>query len=305
MSTGIIFPGMGPWGYSDLGKFLAANPFARKLRRIADDVLGYSLMDRYRAVAGSDDSDYSEYSQVAFLISCLALIEQAAGTLDDEPVACAGPSFGGKTAIAYSRALPAAEMILLTARLARCEEEYFKTEYTDVVTQSVARTPRQTLDAILEAMTQRDEWYDISGQIDKDFFMVSMRTTSLELFLKEVRAAGGLPLYAMQPPMHSSAFGDLRRKAEDEVLRDFTFSSPDLPIIADQDGSVVTTASAARTVLLDGFVRPVNWPQVVNSMKEMGIRTVFIPGPDNLFGRVRCTTDNFNVKAIKPGTIRR
>jgi [acyl-carrier-protein] S-malonyltransferase len=259
-------------------------------------------MDRYQAAAGSD---YSEYSQVAFLISCLALIEQAADMLDAEPVACTGPSFGGKTAIAYSRALPAAEAILLTARLARCEEEYFKTEHTDVVTQSVARTPWQALQVILDAMTQRDEWCDISGRIDEDFFMVSMRTSSLELFLKEVRTAGGLPLYAMQPPMHSSAFGALRRKAEDEVFRDFTFSRPRFPIIADQDGSVITTASAARAMLLDGFVRPVHWPQVVRSMKELGITKVYIPGLDNLFGRVRCTTGNFNVIPITPDIPRR
>jgi len=262
-------------------------------------------MDRYRAAAGSDLSDYSEYSQVAFLISCLALIEEAAGTLAAEPVACAGPSFGGKSAIAYSGALPAAEMILLTARLARCEEEYFKTEYTDVVTQSVARTPWSVLQAILDAMTQRDEWHDISGQVDKDFFMISMRTPSLELFLKEVRAAGGLPLYAMRPPMHSSAFAALRSKAEKEVLSDFTFSSPSLPIIADQDGSVVTTAAAARDMLLDGFIRPVQWPKVVHSMKELGVTDVYIPGLDSLFGRVRCTTENFKVIALKPGTLRR
>lgn len=287
---------MGPWGYGDLGKFIAVNPYARKLRRVADDVLGYRLIDEYRVA----ESDYSECSQVAFLISCLALIEQAGDRLEAEPVACAGPSFGGKTAIAYSEALPPAETILLTARLARCEEEYFKTEYQDVVTQSIARTPGPMLQAILESMAQRREWWDISGQIDEDFFMVSMRRSSLELFLKEVRAAGGLPLYAMQPPMHSSAFGALRRKVEEEVLGDFTIGDPRLPIVADQDGSVINTSRGVRTMLLDGFVRAVRWPQVVRAMQELGITKVYVPGPDGLFGRVRCTTETFTVIAIKP-----
>jgi len=296
VSTGIIFPGMGPWGYGDLGKFIAVNPHARKLRRIADGVLGYSLIDAYRTA----ESDYSECAQVAFLISCLALIEQAGDRLEAEPVACAGPSFGGKTAMAYSGALSPAETILLTARLARCEEEYFRTEYQDVVTQSVARTPEPALRAILESMTQRHEWFDISGQIDEDFFMVSMRTSSLELFLKEVRAAGGLPLYAMQPPMHSSAFGALRAKVDEEVLGDFTIGDPRLPIVADQDGSIINTAHGVRTMLLDGFVRAVRWPRVVRAMQELGIAKVYVPGPDGLFGRVRCTTSSFAVTAIKP-----
>jgi [acyl-carrier-protein] S-malonyltransferase len=298
VSTGIIFPGMGPWGYGDLGKFMATNPHARRLRRTADDVLGYSLMDRYRAAG----ADYSEYAQIAFLICCLALAEQAEATFDAEPVACTGPSFGGKTAVAYVRALPIAETILLTARLARCEEEYFKTAYQDVVTQSVARTPEPALREILEAMKRRSEWCDISCHIDEDFFMVSIRASSLDRFLAEVRAAGGLPLYAMRPPMHSAAFGALRVKAADEVFCDFAFGAPRLPIVADQDGSVVTTADGVRRMLLDSFVRPVRWPAAVQSLKGLGVTKVYIPGPDGLFGRVRRTTQNFAVVALKPKT---
>lgn len=296
MSTGIVFPGMGPWGYSDLGVFLATNPHARRLRRTADTVLGYPLMDVYRTAG----SEYSEYAQIAFLITCLALIEQARDTLEGEPAACTGPSFGGKAAIAYSEALPVAETIALTARLAHCEEEYFATEHADVLTQSIARTPSAVLQEILSSMAARNEWHDISCHIDDDFFMVSMRESSLEIFLKEVRAAGGLPLYAMRPPMHSAAFGALRRKVEDEVLGDLPLSDPNLPIIADQDGSVVKTADGVRTMLLDSFVRPVRWPHVVRSMKELGITKVYIPGPDGLFGRVRCTTKHFTVVPIKP-----
>jgi [acyl-carrier-protein] S-malonyltransferase len=292
VKTGIVFPGMGPWGYGDLGRFMATNPHARKLRRTADAVLGYPLMDRYRAAG----SDYSEYSQIAFLISCLALIEQ----VDTEPAACTGPSFGGKAAVAYSAALPVDEVIMLTARLARCEEEYFATEHEDVVTQSIARTPGPVLAEVLASMTQRNEWYDISCHIDEDLYMVSMREASLDLFLKEVRAAGGLPLYAMRPPMHSSAFGALRRKAEDEVLGDLPLKDPSLPIIADHDGSVVTTAEGVRAMLLDGFVRAVRWPEVVHSMKELDVTKVYISGPDSLFGRVRCTTRHFDVVPIKP-----
>jgi [acyl-carrier-protein] S-malonyltransferase len=293
---------MGPEsGYRDLGKFIVTDPRARRLRRAADEILGYPLLDLYRGA----DADYSEYAQVAFLIACLALIEQASDTFDTEPVACTGPSFGGKAAVAYSGALPFAETVLLTARLSRCEEEYFRTEHRDVVTQSIARTPGPVLQEILEAMTGRHEWHDISCHIDEDFFMVSMRACSLDRFLREVRAAGGFPLYAMWPPMHSSAFGALRRKAEDEVIGDLHFDDPCLPIIADHDGSVVGTADGVRAMLLDGFVRPVRWPQAVLTMKEFGIKKVYIPGTDRLFGRVRCTTQNFTVTTISPqGSLR-
>jgi [acyl-carrier-protein] S-malonyltransferase len=301
VNTGIVFPGMGPAGYAELGKFMATDPGARRLRRTADDVLGYSLMDRYRDAG----ADYSEYSQVAFLICCLALSERADELAGSKPLACAGPSFGAKTAIAYSGALSFAETVLLTARLARCEEEYFLTEYQDVITQSVARTPWPALRDILGAMTDRSEWHDISCHIDQDFHMVSMRASSLDSFVREVRAAGGLPLYAMKPPMHSAAFAPLRRKAEEEVLGDFLFRDPGLPIITDQDGSAVRSAASARGMLLDGFVRPVRWPDVVHSMKNAGIVRIYISGPDSLFGRVRCTTQTLEVVPVNHKTARR
>jgi [acyl-carrier-protein] S-malonyltransferase len=292
---------MGPSGYAELGKFVVTDPCARRLRRVADEVLGYPLMDLYRASA----ADYSEYSQVVFLITCLALIEQAGDTLESEPVACTGPSFGEKTAVAYSGVLPFRQTVLLTAQLARCEEEYFRSEHQDVVTQSVARTPGPALQAILQAMTDRHEWHDISCHIDEDFFMVSMRTSSLDYFIREVRAAGGLPLYAMRPPMHSAAFGPLRRKVEDEVLGDALLDDPRLPIISDQDGSVVVTAEGVRAMLLDSFIRPVRWPQTVQAMKSLGITKVCVSGPDSLFGRVRCTVQNFEVLPINVRTASR
>jgi [acyl-carrier-protein] S-malonyltransferase len=301
VNTGIVFPGMGPAGYAELGKFMATDPGARRLRRTADEVLGYSLMDRYRDAG----ADYSEYSQVAFLICCLALSEQADELAGSKPLACAGPSFGAKTAIAYSGALSFAETVLLTARLARCEEEYFLTEYQDVITQSVARTPWPALRDILGAMTDRSEWHDISCHIDQDFHMVSMRASSLDRFVREVRAAGGLPLYAMKPPMHSAAFAPLRMKAEEEVLGDFLFRDPSLPIITDHDGSAVRSAASARGMLLDGFVRPVRWPDVVQSMKSAGIVRIYISGPDSLFGRVRCTTATLEVVPVNHKTARR
>jgi [acyl-carrier-protein] S-malonyltransferase len=296
MSAGIVFPGMGPSRYADLAKFIVTDPRARRLRRTVDDVLGYPLMDLYKEAG----SDYSEYSQVAFLISCLALAERAGEKIDTEPEVCTGPSFGGKAAIAYSGSLSIAETILLVARLARCEEDYFRGAHTDVITQSVARTPEPELRAIVDAMLQRGEWCEISCYIDTDFFMVTMRERGLEYFLREVRACGGLPVYAMRPPMHSCAFEPLRRRAEDEVFRDFRFSDPRIPIVSDLDGSLIDTADGARTMLLSGIVRPVNWPASVRAMKAMGVTKIVIPGPDSLFGRVYCTISNFTVVPLNP-----
>jgi [acyl-carrier-protein] S-malonyltransferase len=292
--SALVFPGMGPASHADLGRYIMTSPHARRLRRIADDVLGYPLMDQFRPAGES----YSEYSQIAFLISCVALAEWAESELGIEPAACSGPSFGEKPAVAYTGSLDFAETVRLTARLARCEEEYFRTEYTDVVTQSVARTPGPALREILDGLAARNEWHDVSCLIDDDFFMVSLRESSLADFTGAVRAAGGLPLYAMRPPMHSSWFGPLRQKVAEEVLADFQFGTPRLPIVADQDGAVVRTGDEVRSMLLDSIVRQVRWPDTLRSLRRLGIKSIYIAGPDALFGRVRCATDNFEIVTV-------
>ena len=287
---------MGPRRFKDLAKFLLIDPFARELMAVADEVLGYSVFDRCCETEG----DYSEFAQVAFLVTCLALASWAEREHGIRPEYCTGASFGGKAAVAYVGALTAAEMISFTARLARLEEEYFAREHRDVITQSICRTPRDRLAEILAELDEQGGWHEISCHVDDDFFMVSLSRTRLEWFLGRVRAAGGMPLYTTWPPVHCRAFGSLRDMVDREMCGDLRFADPRIPLVADQDGTVVTSAEGARAMLLDGLVRPVRWPDVVATLRGLGIATLYVSGPDRLFGRVVCTTRNFAVVPVDP-----
>jgi [acyl-carrier-protein] S-malonyltransferase len=294
--TAMVFPGMGPVEYADSARFMMINPVARRLFAAADRALGWRVADRYR----DSEAHYSVAAQVAFLVNCLALAEWARDTLGIEPGFCAGPSFGLKAATAFSGALPFEETVRMTAALARCTEDYFATEHTDVVTCSFVRTPEPELRKILDGLDERGQWYDIACHLDHDFFMVSLKEPELDRFQRDVRATGGLPLYTMRPPMHSAVFDGLRRRAEDEVLGDLPFADPAITVIADQDGAPVDSGDGVRRLLLDGFVRPVRWPEVVRSLRERGVGTVCVAGQDSLFGRVGCTVENFTVVPVNP-----
>jgi [acyl-carrier-protein] S-malonyltransferase len=296
MTTAMVFPGMGPTRFADLGKFLLVNPHARKLVAAAEDRLGYPLLDHLRD--GGDD--YSEYAQVAFMISCLAMADWARDELGVRPEYCTGPSFGQKSLTAFAGCLPVTDAIWMTARLARCMAEFFATEYRDVVTLSFVRTPPEALREILADLEQRGEWYEISCYIDRDFYMLSLRERNVDGLQQGIRRLGGLPLYTMRPPLHSAAFGALRRRAEEEVLGDLSFADPMLPVVADHDGALVYTGDGIRTMLLDSIVRQMRWPDVVATLKGLSVQTVCVSGPDSLFGRVACTTSNFEVIAASP-----
>jgi [acyl-carrier-protein] S-malonyltransferase len=294
--TAIVFPGMGPGRFADVAKFMLINRYARKLVAVADECLGYSLMDRFREGEG----DYSEYAQVAFFVNCLALAEWARGELGIRPDACTGPSFGGKPASVFAGSLSVEDGVRMTARLARCTEEYFAAEHRDVVTHSFVRVGAEQVREMLDELAGRGGWYDISCYLDDDFFMVSLRQKDLEWLEGAVRRLGGLSLYTMRPPMHSAAFAGLRRKAGDEILSRLDFADPRLPIVADQDGTVLHDGAGVRGMLLDSFDRPLRWPDVVASLRRLGVGTVCVAGSDSLFGRVRSTTNSFEVVAVNP-----
>ncbi|MFG1614600.1 ACP S-malonyltransferase [Nonomuraea wenchangensis] len=293
----MVFPGMGPTGFADIERFATEVPLAWQLFAEADEALGYQVLDRFRQA----DGDYSEYAQVAFLVTCLALAQWAEReALPARPGLCTGPSFGGKAVAAYVGSLSFADAVWMTARLARCVADYFSKEHRSLVTHSFVRVDPGVVEELLGELTARNRVADVACRVDRDFFMVTLSADDLPGLEKGIRAAGGLSLYTMRPPMHSPAFAGLRRRAEKEVLDELEFAEPRLPVISDHDGSLLTTAEQVRSLLLDGFVRQMHWPGTVEALRARGVRTVCVAGPDALFGRVPATARNFEVVPVGP-----
>lgn len=295
--SALVFPGMGPSPFAEVGKFMLVNPFARKLVAEADDTLGRSLFDGFREAEG----DYSVAAQLAFFVNCLALAAWAEHEFGVEPSYVTGPSFGGKATAVRSGALSFADGVRLTERFAHTLDAFFAEEYPEeVATQSFARTPRAVLDEILAELTARDEWHDVTCVVDEDFAMVTLRASRLEWLQQRLRAAGGLPLYVMRPPMHSAAFAGLRRRAAVEVMDGLEFRDPTLAVVSDQDGTVLTTGEEVRDLLLDCCVRAVAWPTALGSLHDRGVGTLYVAGQDALFGRVGAASKNFRVVSANP-----
>jgi [acyl-carrier-protein] S-malonyltransferase len=294
-STAFVFPGMGPTSFQDVARFMLIDPSARELLGVADEVLGYSLFDRFQEAG----DDYAEAAQVAFFVNCLACARWAQARYGP-PELCTGVSFGSKAAAVYANALRFTDAVRMTALLARYEHEYFASAPTDLVTHSFTRTPADVLAALLAELDGQGAWYEMSCYIDDDFHMLSLEASRVEWLDQRLRAAGGLPLYTMRPPMHCAAFGALRDVVEREVFAGVPFTDPDIPILADQDGAALVTAEQVRTMMLDGYVKPVRWPAVVTGLRDAGVGRVVVAGPDALFGRVPVTRSNFEVVAASP-----
>ncbi|MET9403372.1 ACP S-malonyltransferase [Kitasatospora sp. NPDC002965] len=289
MTAAIVFPALSPVRREELGTFLMIHPLARRRLAEADEALGYRLADAL-ADAPADD-DYAEPVQVAVLVACLALAEWAEQRLGAAPEYCAGPSFGERTALAYTGALPFADTVRLVDEIARVEREYFATEHRDIVTHSFVRVPEERLDPLLGGL----EWHDVSGRMDTDFHMVSLREAELAAFKSAISEAGGYSLYTMRPPAHTSLFTGVRARME-EVYARYTLAAPRIPIVSYYDGAVLTGPAELRTALLDGFVSPIRWVDTARSLRELGVDRLWITGPDAMLSRLRTTAKNFDVE---------
>ncbi|MGW0960007.1 ACP S-malonyltransferase [Streptomyces gelaticus] len=296
MSTAIVFPGMGPSRFADAGRFMLLDPYARKRLAVADEVLGYRVTERFRA----GGADYSEYAQVAFLVNCLALADRALDRAGEEPAVCVGPSFGQKAAVAYSGSLSYEDTLRMTVAVARCEEEYFREHHQDVVTHSFTRLPEDRLKEALRELDADGEWYEISGYLDDDFHLLSLGAGRLDRFKKRISDLGGYSMYSMRPPVHAPAFAGLRRIVEREVLSGLTVRAPSLPLVADQDGTVLDSAEGVRTMLLDTFDRPIDWRAITDTLTGLGVTRLVFSGADNLFHRLRRTERAFEVRNLTP-----
>lgn len=288
----IVFPAMGPARFADFGRFMVVNAAARERFAVADDVLGYRVFDALREA----EDDYAEVAQVASFVASLALVEWSG----QQGSCCAGVSFGKMAAAAHAGVLPFDDAVRLVAETARCERDYFAERQSDVVTHSFVKVGRKTLDELLAELAAADEWFEISAYLDRDMYMVSLSTQALDGFKKRIGEAGGYSLYTMRPPAHASVFGPLRDRMDQRVLSGYRLRDPALPIVSDQDGSLVETAGQARDWILGGFVRPMRWPGVVDTLVRRGVERITIVGRDRLLRRLRCTVESFATTMVSP-----
>ncbi len=79
---------------------------------------------------------------------------------------------------------------------------------------------------------------------------------------------------AAHSPLMADAAANLR-----DVLASITFNDPDVPLLANADGHVLTTGDACRTELVEHLTTGVDWVHAVETMVAGGVDTFIEIGP--------------------------
>ncbi|WP_349876885.1 ACP S-malonyltransferase [Micromonospora sp. HUAS YX12] len=292
MTEAVLLPGLAPSNHRAVGEFMVTDPYARRRVAQADAVLGRSLVDGFRTAGPAGNAD----SQLAFMVNCIALADRADQAGMSARLAI-GPSFGQFALAAHLGVLPFEIAVELVIAFSDCEREYFRTRHTGLVTRFFYRLDTTGLAVVRRELTVRGAWNELSCDLDAGFAALTLARDAVPALDAAVRAIGGIPLYSLSPPVHSSAFGQLRDRCA-EVCHGVDFAAPRMPVVSDHDGTLVTTGPGVRELLLAGIVRPVRWPAAMAALTGAGVRIVWVPGPSNLFDRLARTA--FEVRAVNP-----
>lgn len=291
-AVAVVFPGMGPVERGEYLRFLLLTPAGREVLAEAEDALGYRLDENWLA----DEQAYSPAAQLGFLAATLALADLIEAELTEPPVAMAGPSFGCRAVAIRSGSVGVGPGFLMAARMAEVMDDYFSTRHPSLVTQSFGRLAPDAAAEIIADLESRERPADLSCRVDEDFVMITLDEADLDGVVAAARGRGAMPLFTMKPPMHARYFAELRQRLDAEVFAQIDFRDPGVPVVADQDGELLTSGSGIRELLLRGCDEMVDWPRALDGLAERGVTHLLVAGEDGLFTRVPGTTKRFRVR---------
>lgn len=293
MSGAVVFPGLAPSTFAGVGDFMTTDPYARRRLAEAEQVLGYRLLAEFRHAT----EDRWEVLQAAFLVNSLALADRAEDRLGMDPAFCVGLSFGGLAAAIHVGGLGYADALLLTHRSALLERQYLSRR-PQLVTFCLYQVPLPAVEQAVAELREAGEWIEISAYLHRDVYTVCAAPDTIERFKRRLAGASLVPLYTMRRPIHCSALRELRQQLADGLYREVVLCQPRIPVVSDIDGRLVHDPEALRRLLLDGYVEPVVWPKTVAALHGIGVETLYVVGPRNLFSALG--KSDFKVISVTP-----
>lgn len=286
--TAFVFPGQGTQ-YVGMGKALYdASQAAQRIFQQADEVLGFQLT-KLCFEGPEDELQDTVNAQPAILtvsVACLAALREKWEGLgrDLKPLFVAGHSLGEYTALVAADVMDFADALLLVRERGRLMKESgdyqpggmaavigLNTDILQTICDEVA-----SLGILVIANSNSPEQTVLSGAraaLDRAVEMA-----------KERGAQSVVPLrisIASHSPLMQRAALQLA-----ELLAHIRLRDPSMPVVANIQGQILTTAEEIRRELAEQICRPVEWTRSIRQMVENGADTFVEIGPGQVLSRL-------------------
>jgi [acyl-carrier-protein] S-malonyltransferase len=303
-----VFPGQGSQ-YVGMGKALyEASAAARHIFHQADEVLGFKL-SQLCFEGPADELEDTINAQPAILTVSLAWLAALREKWEElerrqwQPSFVAGHSLGEYTALVAAGAMEFADALRLVRERGRIMQEQAFDRPGGMA--AVVGLERETLEQVCRDACEGSMGLVIVANANSpEQFVISGDREQLDRAIALARAAGArtvVPLrisIASHSPLMQQAAAKLA-----ELIDRATLSDPQVPIVANIAGQVLTSAEQIRAELAAQMTAPVEWVGSVREMAARGVDTFIEIGPGQVLSRLikRISVDVRALHIADPG----
>jgi [acyl-carrier-protein] S-malonyltransferase len=286
-----VFPGQGSQ-YVGMGKALYdASAAARKIFHQADEVLGFKL-SRLCFEGPAEELEDTINAQPAILTvstACLAALREKWESLGrnwQAPRFVAGHSLGEYTALVAAGVLDFSDALRLVRERGRLMKE--QGDHRPGGMAAVVGLDRAAIEAVCaDAVERTGAVVTVANANSPNQFVISGDREALDTAVALARARGARTVVrlrisiASHSPLMQQAAARLADLIDRSPLRD-----PQVPVVANIAGRVLTTAEHVRDELAAQMVAPVEWVGSVRAMVASGVDTFVEIGPGQVLSRL-------------------
>jgi [acyl-carrier-protein] S-malonyltransferase len=282
-----VFPGQGSQ-YVGMGKALyEASQAAQRIFHQADDVLGFSLT-KLCFEGPAEELEDTINAQPAILtvsVACLAALRERWEGMGRAvaPIAVAGHSLGEFTALVAAGSLDFSDALRLVRERGRLMKETGESRPGGMA--AVIGLDHEALEAIC-AQAGEHGVIVLANTNSPDQRVLSGERPALERAVELAREKGAR---AVILPISIASHSPLMQRAAllfAEVLSNIQMRDPEVPVVANITGQILTTAEDIRRELHEHLLRPVEWTRSVGQMMEGGVDTFLEIGPGQVLSRL-------------------
>jgi [acyl-carrier-protein] S-malonyltransferase len=286
-NVAFVFPGQGSQ-YVGMGKALCeASQAARRIFQQADEVLGFSL-SRLCFEGPEEELQDTINAQPAILtvsVACLAALRERWEAMGRavSPVAMAGHSLGEFTALVAAGSLEFSDALRLVRERGRLMKESGERRPGGMA--AIVGLNEAALEEICAA-AQEVGVLVLANANSPEQRVISGERGALERAVQLARARGAK---AVILPITIASHSPLMQRAAvlfAEMLANIQMRDPEVPVVANITGQILTTAEEIRRELHDHLLRPVEWTRSVGEMIEGGVDTFLEIGPGQVLSRL-------------------
>ena len=287
-SIALVFPGQGSQYVGMGAELIARSPLAAEAYARADDALGLPL-SRLILEGPAEELDRTINAQPAILATSVAYLlamreEAREAGIELLPQALAGHSAGQYAAAVAADAIDYADALRLVRERGRIMQERGIAGGMG----AVVGLSDQQVDDIVDAAREHGE-ISVANANAPGQIVLSGVIPALVFALEMSKTVGARK--AARLAVSVASHSPLMRRARDEfgrILARVPFRDPQVPMLGNVHGTVISTADGLRTELTEHLVHGVQWTATVRHMVADGVTDFVEVGPGRvLSGLIR------------------